>query len=53
MAEPEIFDWDSYLKRGRKVSGDGAVMREELWKHGSCVTAAPCVTQMDLLDGVW
>lgn len=48
MAEPGIPDWDSYLRRGRKVSGDGAVMREEAWKRGSCVTAS--VTQTDLLE---
>lgn len=47
MGEPGIFDWDSYLRREGKVTGDGAVTREGLRNHGSCVAAAALVTQMD------
>lgn len=53
MGEPGIFDWDSYLKREWKVTGDGAVMREGLRNHGSCVAAAAFGTQMDSQEEVW
>lgn len=47
MGAPGVFDWGSYLKRECQVTGDGAVMREGLRNHGSCVAAAAPGTQMD------